>query len=211
MDLGRGVRWRAKVLKPAFGGLEELVLVGRDREHGCAGERARDGLEWDIEVIDRALAVDARQAARGGVVLRALDQAGIAGEQGGGVQSIGAPEGLDEIEVGRVAGGERCAAERLEREVADEEAQIERGVAEVGGLEIDEEDPRVVADEHVLGAEVGVDEGGELGRGESIEEDLHGGLEVGVDLRDSAIEGIDAEFIEDGGVVESIAVVVGWG
>ena len=103
-----------------------------------------------------------------------------------------------------MAGRLPAQVDRLEHQMAEEEAEVERRVAGVGALEI-QEDQAAGVDQDVLGAEVAQDECA-LGSG-----NVHRG-DQGVDPRgdagmgagDRAVVGIDPQLIEQGGVGQGL-------
>ena len=93
--------------------------------------------------------------------------------------------------------------------MAQEEAEVERRVAGVGALEVEQDQPAGV-DQDVLGAEVAQDERplapGHVHRGDQ-RVDPRG--EVGMGPRDRAVVGVDPQLVEEGRVGEDPAQSVG--
>ena len=111
-----------------------------------------------VEVFDGALAVDPCQRASGHVQNGPADQLGPSNRVEISSIEIASPERPCQTEVSR---GElsiaRGGADCLEQKMAQEEPQVERRVARVGTLEIQENQSARV-DENVLGAEVAQNE-----------------------------------------------------
>ncbi len=118
-----------------------------------------------------------------------------AGELGG--QGEGGPQGVGAGFEGRGMGGR---VDGFQDQVAEEEAQVEAGVAVVDDLKIDGHDAGFGGEE-VLGGPVAVDEGDAAGAA-GFDELFEVGGAVRVAGGGEAVVGIEAEFVEDGLVAE---------
>lgn len=108
-------------------------------------------------------------------------------------------EGGDEAEV---ECGLIGVEERFQEKVAQEEAEVEGGVAVVAGFKIDNGDALKV-NEDVLGAEITQDEATAVVV-RVFDEALEGIAIIGMVAPEATVVGIEAEFVEHGEVAETI-------
>ena len=105
-----------------------------------AAERPRDRLTAGVEIFDRALAVDPGQAAGRRVQDGSTDQLGPRGRVDASPIQIGAPEKRSQPGVSRGQAAIVAArTDRLEQKMAQEEPEVERRVARVGALEVEQD------------------------------------------------------------------------
>ena len=106
---------------------------------------------------------------------------------------------------GGVVGARLGIMPSLEQEVIEQEGGIETGVAEVDDFVVDGKESGAGVDEEVLGREVAVGEGAQLGAS-LLDGAVEMGIEVGVAGGGEAVVGIEAELVEE---VEAGKVMVG--